>query len=194
VFKVTVKDICDKKFELDDTITGMMFNSTVDELRQRAVEAKKDEAKNKMRTDAMTKILENSTISSYPEDIWQDYYDYNYNGAKKNAENSGVDLATYLQNTRNQTEDEFKDYCKEYANHQTEYYLILMEVCEKENITLTTEEYESYVAAQIEEASISRDEYFNIVKDVEVKEDILCEKAIDWIMDHAVLVAPEETK
>ncbi|MBO4390465.1 MAG: trigger factor [Lachnospiraceae bacterium] len=192
VFKVTVKGICEKKFELTDEMTQKVFSSTVDELRTKATEARAEEAKNTMRTDAMTKILEQSTVSGYPEEIWQDYYDYNYNGVEKNAEKSGKDISSYLQSARGQTLDEFKDDCKEYANHQTEYYLVLMAVCEQENITLTKEEYESYVAEQIEEASISREEYFNIIKDVEVKEDILCEKAIDWIMDHAVLVAPEE--
>ena len=192
VFKVKVNGIYEKEFDLTDEVTQLVFSSTVDELREKVTEAKKEDAKNEMRSSVMKEIVKKSTISGYPEEVWQDYYDYNYKGAESSAAQAGLELADYLKQARNTTVEEFEANCKDYANHQTDYYLVLMAVCEKENITLTNEEYESYVSKRVEDSSISREEYFNSVSEQDIREDILCEKAITWIMDHSVLVEKSE--
>lgn len=190
-FEVTVNGLYTKIMnELTDELANSLFNyETAEDCKLDIINSTNatniSEAQEEMENAAMDKILADSTISSYPEELWQEYYDVYYGQYASYATAYGLELSTLL-SYYGMTEDELKEECETYADVQCQYYLVLMSIAEKEGITVSDEEYETYVAEQLEANSITEEEFFSQVTELDVRENITGNKVIDYIMENVV--------
>lgn len=91
------------------------------------------------------KIIENSTIASYPEEklsgIADDYYNYYVQYFTYYASLYGMDMASFLSGMYNMTTDDLTEECQAMAKQEVGYIMAACEIFKDLGMTLTDEEY-----------------------------------------------------
>ncbi len=91
------------------------------------------------------KIIENSTIASYPEEklsgIADDYYNYYVQYFTYYASLYGMDMASFLSGMYNMTTDDLTEECQAMAKQEVGYIMAACEIFKNLGMTLTDEEY-----------------------------------------------------
>lgn len=91
------------------------------------------------------KIIENSTIASYPEEklsgIADDYYNYYVQYFTYYASLYGMDMASFLSGVYNMTTDDLTEECQSMAKQEVGYIMAACEIFKDLGMTLTDEEY-----------------------------------------------------
>lgn len=199
-FTVTVNGLYTKQIhEFTDDMANSMFGyDSVEEAKLAIINStntdNQEEAEETMQSEMITKLIDASTIKAYPEDLHQEYYDTYYNYYNDYATSYGYDLETFLSNYYGMTEDDLKTAAESYADSQCSYFLVLMSIADKEGLSVTPEEVEDYVAAEIEENSLTASSFWSQVTEQDVRENLLGNKAIDLVMDNVVYVEADDTE
>lgn len=189
-FQVTVKSIGTKKYdEFDDAFAQSMGYTDAATAKTTIINGRNSqeiqEAEKSEQKAVMAKIKEASEILGYPQDVWQEFYDVMIDYYKQQASNANVSYEDFLAQN-NLTEDTVKEQATSFANSQTDNYLILMAVVQNEKIVLPEEEFSSYVSSECALYSITEEEMFTSTPEIQVKENLLENKALDFIMDNLV--------
>lgn len=191
-FEVTVKGIYTKIIdEFTDELAKTLFSyETTDDCKLNIINETNQTniatAEQQTKDNVLEAVLSNATIKSYPEDLWQEYYDDCYGVYESYAEVYGIELETFL-SYYSKTVADLESESTEYANNQTEYYLVMMAIAEAEEMTVSDEEFDAYVAEQAEANSITEDEYLETAGELDIRENILGNKAYDFVMENAVI-------
>ena len=165
VFKVKVNEVkqkvlppLDEEFVKDVNLPGV---ETVDQLRanrsEQLLKQKQASAKNEY-LDKLYEEIRKVSKFDIPEEILAEEVD----NRQKNIENQlkqqyGIGLDEYL-NVIKQSKDEFVAQLKVEAEKNLENYLILQTVAEKENISVTDEEFEFELAKMADQYQMSVDQ------------------------------------
>ena len=92
-----------------------------------------------------SKVIENSTIASYPEEklsgIADDYYNYYVSYFTYYASLYGMDMASFLSGMYNMTTDDLTEECQAMAKQEVGYIMAACEIFKDLGMTLTDEEY-----------------------------------------------------
>lgn len=92
-----------------------------------------------------SKIIENSTVASYPEEklsgIADDYYNYYVQYFTYYASLYGMDMASFLSGVYNMTTDDLTEECQAMAKQEVGYIMAACEIFKDLGMTLTDEEY-----------------------------------------------------
>ena len=91
------------------------------------------------------KVMENSTILSYPQEQLQEEIASAKAYFQNLADAAGMDYDSYIEKTTGYSKTEFSDYLTTYAKSILAEEMMLMAVVEKENMTLSDAEYQSYL-------------------------------------------------
>lgn len=129
-------------------------------------------------------VVENSEVVSYPETYIKQYIDLQVSYYKYMAYANSTTFESLL-STYGMTESEFMTYLEDYAKLDVKSLLCVQAVCEKEGITATEEDIQSYMG--ISDASYL--EYFyNIYGKGYLNQSILLQKAAAYATENAVVV------
>jgi trigger factor len=151
------------------------------------VKANEDTMKNEKIKNLITAIVDSSTISSYPQSV-VDYYAFEMESYyQQYASMFGYELADFLA-ANGMTEEKYAEEKKSYAEDRTAQELVLNAIIKAENMQITDEEYKAGVASYIEEYGYaSEEEFFQYATEEQIKESLIWEKAVDFILAQAVI-------
>jgi trigger factor len=155
--------------------------------RTELVKANEATMKNEKIKNLITAIVDSSTISSYPQSV-VDYYAFEMESYyQQYASMFGYELADFL-SANGMTEEKYAEEKKSYAEDRTAQELVLNAIIKAENMQITDEEYKAGVASYIEEYGYaSEEEFFQYATEEQIKESLIWEKAVDFILEKSVI-------
>lgn len=204
VFTVTINSIKEsvvpkltnkwvKEYTADDEVQY----TTVEEYKE-AVKAdlkaqKEETAATNKTADVLTAIVENSTISGYPEDEIDAYIADMKAYYESYASMFGYDFETFLSGMFGMTEEQFNEEANTLAKETIARQMVCKLIAEAEGMTVSDEEYQAGLEQYAIDYSSESKEYTpesfeeEYGKDV-VTENILLQKVLDFITESAVEV------
>lgn len=154
VFTVTVNYIEGDKdeYEWGDEFVNLYTNgeyTSADDYRKfietELISKAQSEQQTEYENALWNKIIENSTIASYPEEklsgIADDYYNYYVQYFTYYASLYGMDMASFLSGVYNMTTDDLTEECQSMAKQEVGYIMAACEIFKDLGMTLTDEEY-----------------------------------------------------
>jgi trigger factor len=155
--------------------------------RANLVEANEKTMKNEKIANLIEQIVKNSTISSYPQTLI-DYYAFEMeNYYTQYAQMLGFEFSDFLEANK-MTQEEFDVQKNGYAESRAAQELALQAVIEAEGIELSEEEYKDGVTRYTAEGGYpSEEEFLKLVPEKEIREVLLWEKAVNFLMDNSVI-------
>jgi trigger factor len=155
--------------------------------RTELAKANEETMKNEKIKNLITTIVDSSKISSYPQSV-VDYYAYEMESYyQQYASMFGYELADFLA-ANGMTEEKYAAEKKSYAEDRTAQELVLNAIIKAENMQVTDEEYKAGVANYIEEYGYaSEEEFFQYATEEQIKESLIWEKAVDFILEKSVI-------
>lgn len=160
--------------------------------------AKAEEVATNKTADVLTTIIDNSTISGYPEDEIEAYVTSMKEYYESYATAWGYDLESFLSGMFGMTTEEFEEEANTLAEATIGRQMVCKLIAEAEGMTVSDEEYqtalEQYAADYSTDSVTYTTESFEeeYGKDV-IEENILLEKVLDFITENAVEVQGTET-
>ena len=201
LFKVKIHTIKTREIpELDDEFASMVSEfETLDEYRQdvkkKLEERKKQEAKRTQENEAVQKIVEASQMD-IPEPMIEMQCENIIQEFANRISQQGLTMDQYFQFSGTNL-DRMKEQVHPEAVQRIQNSLVLEQIAKTENMEVTEEEAEEElkkIAAsygmQVEKLKefVSEDERENM------KNDLLIQKAVDFVMENSVEVAPSENE
>lgn len=191
VFKCKIHEIKTKELpELDDEFAKDVSEfDTLDEvkedLKKQIAEKKERDAKIDLENQLLEQVVENMEVE-IPECMFTKRTDemvqeYNYR-----LQMQGLNLETYLQ-YMGQDMDTFKESFKEGAEKQVKVSVALAAIMEAENIEVSDEEIDAEAAKIGEQYGMDVDQVKKAVPAEQLTEDIKRNKAVDLIVESAVI-------
>lgn len=197
-FKVTVLDKQVKHIpELtEEFVTKNSDSKTIDEYRasvgKTLEQAQYDEKLYDIKFDLYSKIIEETEVLKYPEkevkaqikEVTQTY--------KDKAKAADKKWATYLEEDLKLTEAEFEKEAKAYAEELVKQEMIIYAIAEKEGLSVTEEEYDTYLQSMLTSSGFADEKAFESYTGMTLKEyaemykldrDLLLTKELDTIYD-----------
>lgn len=154
VFTVTVNYIEGDKdeYEWGDEFVNLYTNgeyTSADDYRKlietQLISKAESEQQTEYENALWSKIIENSTVASYPEEklsgIADDYYNYYVQYFTYYASLYGMDMASFLSGVYNMTTDDLTEECQAMAKQEVGYIMAACEIFKELGMTLTDEEY-----------------------------------------------------
>ncbi len=153
--------------------------------RANLVKDNEETMKNEKIKNLITAIVDGSKISSYPQTLI-DYYAYEMESYYSQfAAMYGFQLADFLA-ANNMTEESFAKEKQSYAEDRAAQELALNAIIKAENMQISDDEYKAGVAKYIEQYGYaSEEEFFQSATEDQVRESLIWEKAVDFILSQA---------
>jgi trigger factor len=157
-----------------------------DGIREELTKENEETMKNEKIKNLIITIVDTSTISSYPQSI-VDYYAFEMESYyQQYASMFGYELVDFLA-ANGLTEEKYAEEKQSYAEDRTAQELVLNAIIKAENMQLTDEEYKAGVAGYVEEYGYaSEEEFLQIATEEQIKESLIWEKAIEFILEQSV--------
>lgn len=181
-----------------DFVTGTTEYKTIEEfeasVKQELESIKEENALTAMQNTLWGMVVEGSEIKGYPEgevDVKKkdnmDYY-------TSYAQQSGMDLTSFVQAYFGMNEEEFQEYMDSYSKAVIDQEMVMYAVAKEENIGISEKEYGDLILLTLKEQGFESDEAFKTAsgasfEDYAGKENLqktfLLEKIIKFIVDEA---------
>ncbi len=139
--------------------------------------------------DVMVNVINNCTINNLSKEDVQANADKIISSLKSQAENYGVDYATYIYYYYGyDDEDSFADYVYQVCEESEKEKMVVCAVAKAEGITVTDDETDTYIANYAKKNNVDEDSIRSNLTDVEIKYNALAEKVMNFMMDNAKAV------
>ncbi len=201
VFTITLNAIYeDEDVQLDDDFVKSVSDTstTVDEYKDEVKDILTEEAEIQHRLAiadaAWEKVAENTEVKEYNEDDVQSVYDQMMEQYEAYAQAYGMDLESFIAAFGYDSMETFEDEVMEASKESVKDKLMVDAIADKEKLTLDDDTYESilkdmalyygYESAETLKESIDEAELKEAAKQFMVKE---------WVGDHCIQVASDET-
>lgn len=200
-FSVTLKGyVVTTVPELTDEFVGSISDySTVDEYKSAAMlelySENQESGVNQQLEEVWSAALDNASLISCPEDIYNNYYDSFVSYYESYADYYGYDsLEAMMTSAYSMTLDEFYAQASSYAEDACFEEMVMTLIAQKENVTVSEAEYTegaSNLAVQYNFDTVDEfTEYYG--KDV-IAQTLLWDKLVDYLLDNATAVDADET-
>ncbi len=188
VFNVTVNYIegDDVVPELDDAFVeslGMDDVKTVDEYRayisSQLKDSKEYEAETNRQKELFQKAVANAEVKEYPEELVEQYRQEYISYYQQYAAYSGMEMADFLTQYMDQTEDEFNEDAAEYGKEVAGNMLVVCAIASAEGIEVTDELYAQKISEYAEQsgyadtATLEADYGRNYLKQLIINEEVI---------------------
>ncbi|HHU79337.1 MAG TPA: trigger factor [Clostridiales bacterium] len=200
VFHVKIHEIKEKELPaLDDEFAKDVseFSSLEEykaDLKRKLVESAEQNARSQMENQLLSKITENATVD-IPDVMIENEIDSLVQDMEMRMRYSGLSLQNYLEMS-NTSLEEFRAQYRDNAYNRVKTRLVLEAVTKAEDITVTDEdrekEYQKLAkqyqrdVEEIKKTFAANSEYMD--------DSVLVQKTIDFLLESAVMVEPEEDK
>lgn len=191
VFSVTVNEIQETELPvLDDAFVKANTEYTsVDDLkkglREELEASNKEESDDTAAYDALYMVIDNSTVGGYPEEVYQEALDEITASNNQIAEMFGISVEELYG----------EDYDPDSAalDYLTEK-LVVYAIAEKENLSVSDEEYQTYIEEYYPLYGYeTQEEYEKDYSPESTKYELLYEKVLSFLLDHSTVIdIPEE--
>ena len=193
VFKTKLNSLKVKELpELDDEFAKDVREfDTLDELKADIRKAKEERAAQEAELEVENSLVDAVVASMeaiIPEEMTENRIDELVRDFEGRMAQQGLQLATYLQYTGMEMES-FRKTFREQAEQQVKIRLALEKVAEMENLTASDEEVEAELAKIAEAYKMKLEQVKAFIPAVEIRKDLVINKAIDFIKENAEITA-----
>jgi len=160
VFDVTInyiykypKKLTDDVIKSDDKMNYKTAQEYLDSLKKEIKEKKEKTNDEKVGELVTSKVMDNCEFSNINKEYIRKNYDKRYETIKSEAESKGIDLETFIKQTYGYTDKETFE--KDLVYIETDFAkksIMLDEIANKENITLSDDEYDKQMETWIKDA------------------------------------------
>lgn len=191
VFKCKIHEIKAKELpELNDDFAQEVseFDSLdeyKEDLRKQISEKKEADAKNKMENDLLEQICNNMEVE-IPECMFTKRQDEMLKDYEYRLQSQGLNLDTYLQYI-GQDKDTFRETFKDGAEKQVKVSIALRAIIEAENIEASEEDINAEAEKIGAQYGMDAEQVKKILPEEQLSEDVKRNKAVDIVMDSAVV-------
>lgn len=169
VFEVTVNYIAEQVMPeyTDELVAGNTDYATKAEyeasIRADLVKSREQAADEQLNADLWAKIAENSKITAYPKEDYDDYIASAQSYYDQICTANGITFEQFLE-YNGMTQDGYDSFMVEQAQTYLSSYVVLVEaIAKKEGIEATQEDFDAYVAKQLELSGFASEEEFKAV-------------------------------
>lgn len=151
-----------------------------------------DERYNK--SAVMQIVLENATITEYPEQEMQEVFDRTIEDVQAEADQYGYDLATYVSARYGYDEDDFRAYVSSLVEYFMREKIVVCAVAKAEGITVTKDEIKAYKAEMMTNSNITdEDEFDKYYSEEDITYYTIADKVVDFLLENAVPTVATDT-
>lgn len=151
-----------------------------------------DERYNK--SAVMQVVLENATITEYPEQEMQEVFDRTIEDVQAEADQYGYDLATYVSARYGYAEDDFRAYVSSLVEDFMREKIVVCAVAKAEGITVTKDEIKAYKAEMMTNSNITdEDEFDKYYSEEDITYYTIADKVVDFLLENAVPTVATDT-
>jgi len=193
VFKTKLNSLKAKELpELDDEFAKDVSEfDTLDELKADIRKAMEERASQQAELEVENTLVDAVVASMeaiIPEEMTENRIDELVRDFEGRMAQQGLQLATYLQYTGMEMES-FRKTFREQAEQQVKIRLALEKVAEMENLTASDEEVEAELAKIAEAYKMKLEQVKSFIPAVEIRKDLVINKAIDFVKENAEITA-----
>lgn len=136
--------------------------------------------------EVMVNVINNSKINNVSSADIQANADKIISSLKTQAENYGVDYATYIYYYYGyDDEDSFANYVQQVCEESQKEKMIVCAVAKTENISVTDTDADEYIKNYAANNNVDEDSIRSNLTDVELKYNALAEKVMNFLMENA---------
>lgn len=199
VFHVTINSVKRVPEMTDEVVQAISDYDTVDDYRSNITKELEEQKVASQRSqeinDLYTLLYSGTTINGYPEDV----VNFRVNQMKAFYEDlaaqSDMEFADFLSQNFGMTEDDFDEQAPMVVEQGMVQELLLLGVAESEDMTITDEEYEESLDRYVESTGAeSREALLEQYTERDIRRSILMDKALDFMVENAVVVDASETE
>lgn len=166
-------------------------NSYMDALKMDYESYKQELADRQMKTDLITKVIDNATINSYPESELKELTEQTIKAAQDSAESSGIDFETYVSYYTDEegnpyTIESYKQGAEDYMKELLNEKMVVCAIAKEQGYTIGKKDIEDYIAKEVAENSGLSQEYFT---ENYSQEELAYATVYDRVMDHLIETA-----
>lgn len=202
VFTMTLKGIATESLpELNDEFVKKVSSEsqTVEEYKKEIKKSLEDQnkqtAEDTLKQEVLAALAENTTVKKYPSGEVKKITDQLTDQYNQIAEYSGVTLEELLSQQMGMTEDQFNKKAKEVAKENVKQKLAMQLIAEKEKLEPDKEGYNKKMDQYAEDYGFTdRESMLKQYDEETVKEAILNDIVIDWLVDNCKQVKADTSK
>lgn len=200
-FKCTVKEIKEKELpELNDEFASEVSEfDTMDEYKADVKQSLQDkkilDAKSKKEDEAIEAIIKDSEMD-IPEAMLMTQQRQMVDDFARRLQMQGLSLEQYMQFT-GMTLDKMLEQLRPAAEKRIQSRLVLEAIADAENFEVTEEEFEAELKKMADSYQMELDKMKEMMDDNEkkqIKKDLVVQKAVDYVVEHAKESKPRATK
>lgn len=160
-----------------------------EEMRQILEEKNQEIVDDELQEKAWEAVLDNAEVRKYPQDALEEEKQELYEYYQAGADYYGMEMADFIKKQYDITEEEFEKAIDKDAKNNVKEDLAVALISEKENITLTDEEYEKAEEELAETLSYdSVDEMREAASDEQIRKYIMRDLVKEWVAKHCIQV------
>lgn len=189
VFEIKLHEIKEKELpELDDEFVKDIsefdtLKEYKEDVKAKLLESKETESKNDIDNQIINKV--NGLLEAeIPEAMFENKVNEDINDFARRLQSQGLDMKTYMQYTGLDNE-KFKKEFRPMAERQVKLRLALEKISELEKLEPTAQEIENKYKEYAENYKIDVEKIRTFIPEKDIKMDLSCEKAIDFLRENA---------
>ncbi len=189
VFEIKLHEIKEKELpELDDEFVKDIsefdtLKEYKEDVKAKLLESKETESKNDIDNQIIDKVNE-LLEAEIPEAMFENKVNEDINDFARRLQSQGLDMKTYMQYTGLDNE-KFKKEFRPMAERQVKLRLALEKISELEKLEPTTQEIENKYKEYAENYKMDVEKIRTFIPEKDIKMDLSCEKAIDFLRENA---------
>lgn len=198
IFKVTVlsKNVDVIPEFNEEFVKANSDYTTLDEYRagvaKELEQSEYDEQLSSAKYDLYSKLVSETEVLKYPDKEVKQQVKELEESYKQMAENSGAEWEDYLSDTLKVDQETFDEKIEEYAKELVKQEMIIYAVADKEGLTITDEEYDTYLKNMLESSGFKDEDAFKEYTGMSLKKyaekykfsrDLLLTKEMDTIYE-----------
>nr|WP_178634729.1 trigger factor [uncultured Mediterraneibacter sp.] len=173
-------------------------SKTVDEYKAEVKKQLEDQynsnTNSQLKSEVQTALLDQVEVKSYPDGAVDDQVQQANDYYTQIAQMYGVELSDFITTYLNTTEDDFNEKIEESAKQAVQLQQALELIAEKEKLTPSDKEYEEGIKEYAEKAGTDDvDSYMESVGEDVLKDAILRDKVLDYLVEKCVQVEQSDT-
>lgn len=173
-------------------------SKTVDDYKEEIKKQLEDQydstTNSQLKSEVQTALLDQVEVKGYPDGAVDEQVQQANDYYTQIAQMYGVELSDFITTYLNTTEDDFNDKIEESAKQAVQLQQAVELIAEKEKLTPTDDEYEEGIKEYAEKAGTDDvDSYKESVGEDVLKNAILRDKVLDYLVDNCVQVEQSST-
>lgn len=193
IYTKTVPELTDD-WVSENSETSKTVDEYKEEVKKQLEEQYESTTNSQLKSEVQTALLDQVEVKSYPDGAVDEQVQQANDYYTQIAQMYGVELSDFITTYLNTTEDDFNDKIEESAKQAVQLQQAVELIAEKEKLTPTDDEYEEGIKEYAEKAGTDDvDSYKESVGEDVLKDAILRDKVLDYLVDNCVQVEQSDS-